>query len=112
MTQIGNFTANGTGYSGRIHTMSLDAIVTLIPAEPSDSENAPDFRIILGDDDHDAEIGAGWKRKGEKAGVFVAVQLDDPALASPIRANLFQVPGQPMQHVLVWNRLAKREEKA
>lgn len=111
MTQIGSFTATGSGYSGRIHTMSLDAIVSLIPAEPNDSENAPDFRAILGDDEHGHEIGAGWKRTGEKAGVFVAVQLDDPALHAPIRANLFQIPGKPMQHVLVWNRPAKRDDK-
>ena len=65
----------------------------------------------LGDDDHGPEIGAGWKRTGEKAGPFVAVQLDDPALATPIRANLFQLAGQPMQHVLVWNRPAKRDDK-
>ena len=111
MTQIGNFTATGKGYSGRIHTMSVDAIISLVPAEPSDSENAPDYRAILGDDDHGPEIGAGWKHIGEKAGVFVAVQLDDPAFASPLRANLFQVQGQPMQHVLVWNRQTKRDEK-
>lgn len=111
MTQIGNFTAAGGGYSGRIHTMSLDAIVSLIPAEPNDSENAPDYRAILGGDDHGPEIGAGWKRTGEKAGHFVAVQLDDPAFAAPIRANLFQMAGQPASHVLVWNRSAKRDDK-
>ena len=112
MTQIGNFTATATGYSGRIRTMNLDAALTLVPAETSDSENAPDFRVILGDNGDGPEIGAGWKRVGEKAGVFVAVQLDDPVFAHPIRANLFQVPGEPASHVLIWNRPAKREEKA
>ena len=109
MTQIGNFTATGSGYSGRIHTMSLDAIVSLIPAEPSESENAPDYRIILGDDEHGPEIGAGWKRSGEKAGAFVALQIDDPAFARPLRANLFK--DGVNSHVLVWNRPAKRDDK-
>jgi uncharacterized protein (DUF736 family) len=109
MTQIGNFTSTETGYSGRIQTMSLDAIVTLIPAEPSESENAPDYRIILGDDENGPEIGAGWKRSGEKAGAFLALQIDDPAFVQPLRANLFKDGDN--SHVLVWNRPVKRDEK-
>lgn len=110
MTQIGNFIDTGSGYSGRIHTMSLDAILSLVPAEPSDSENAPDYRVILGDDEQGPEIGAGWKRTGDKAGAFVAVQIDDPSFVQPLRANLFKNGDDG--HVLVWNRTAKRDEKA
>ena len=109
MTQIGSFTATKTGYSGRIHTISLDVIVSLVPAEPTDSENAPDYRIILSDGNHGPEIGAGWKRTGEKAGAFVALQIDDPAFPQPLRANLFKDGDNG--HVLVWNRPAKRDEK-
>jgi uncharacterized protein (DUF736 family) len=109
MTQIGNFNATATGYYGRIHTVSLDAMVSLIPTEQSESENAPDYRIILGDDEHGPEIGAGWKRSGEKAGAFVALQIDDPAFVQPLRANLFK--DGDSGHVLVWNRPAKRDEK-
>ncbi|MFZ5702970.1 MAG: DUF736 domain-containing protein [Pseudomonadota bacterium] len=110
MTQLGSFTATKAGYSGRIHTMSLDAAVSLVPAEPSDSENAPDYRVLLGESDHGPEIGAGWKRTGEKAGAFVAVQIDDPAFIQPLRANLFRHGDDG--HVLVWNRPTKRDEKA
>jgi uncharacterized protein (DUF736 family) len=109
MTQIGNFSATETGYSGRIQTMSLDAIVTLIPAEPSESENAPDFRIVLGDGEQGLEIGAGWQRTGEKAGALVALQIDDPTFAQPLRANLFK--DGDSGHVLVWNRPTKRDDK-
>lgn len=109
MTQIGSFAATKTGYSGRIHTMSLDAAVSLVPAEPSDSENAPDYRVMLGDADNAFEIGAGWKRTGEKAGAFVTVQIDDPTFVQPLRANLFNDGDNG--HVLVWNRAAKRDEK-
>lgn len=111
MTQIGSFKATSSGYYGRIRTLSIDAALTLIPAEPSDSENAPDFRVLLGEAEDGVEIGAGWRRTGEKAGPFVAVQIDDPMLGTPIRANLFQVSGEAMQHVLVWNRPPKRDEK-
>ena len=111
MTQIGNFTATGDGYSGRIHTMSLDAIISLVPAEPSDSENAPDYRAILGDDDHGPEIGAGWKRTGEKAGDYVSLQLDDPSFTQPIRANLFQSADDKSAWGLHWNRPPRRSER-
>src|SRR3546814_10654152 len=89
MAQIGDFTRTETGYSGRIRTLSLDAELTLGPAEPSDAENAPDFRIHIGKEDG-PEIGAGWKRVGEKDGDYVSLAIDDPVLAQPIRANLFR----------------------
>jgi len=89
MPQIGEFTRTKNGYSGRIRTLSLDIEMVLVPAEHSDAENAPDYRAHLGDGDG-PEIGAGWKRTGEKAGDYVSVQIDDPALGQPIRANLFQ----------------------
>ena len=40
------------------------------------------------------EVGAGWKRNGEKAGDYVSLHLDDPSLRQPIRANLFQADDQ------------------
>ena len=72
MPQIGEFTRTKNGYAGRIRTLSLDAEIVLIPAEHSDAENAPDYRVHLGDDDG-PEIGAGWKRTGEKAGDYVSL---------------------------------------
>ena len=41
------------------------------------------YRVHLGDGDG-PEIGAGWKRTGEKAGEYVSLVIDDPALAQPI----------------------------
>src|SRR3546814_9557360 len=89
MPQIGEFTRTKNGYAGRIRTLSLDVEIALIPAEHTDAENAPDYRVHHGNDDG-PEIGAGWKRTGEKAGDYVSLQIDDPALAQPIRANLFR----------------------
>ena len=105
--QIGHFTATEDGFAGRLHTLALDMALTLVPAETSDSENAPDYRVMAGEGDDQREVGAGWKRVGEKAGAYVAVQIDDPAFVQPLRANLFQ--GGPATHVLLWNRPSRRE---
>lgn len=105
--RIGTFIAADGGFAGHLRTLTLDLELTLVPAENSDSENAPDFRVIAGADDQTREVGAGWKHVGEKAGDYVAVQIDDPMLIQPLRANLFQ--GEDSNHVLVWSRPAKRE---
>ena len=111
MPQIGEFTRTKNGYAGRIRTLSLDVEIVLIPAEHTDAENAPDYRVHHGNDDG-PEIGAGWKRTGEKAGDYVSLQIDDPTLAHPIRANLFQSAEDKSAWSLHWNRPPKRGEGA
>jgi uncharacterized protein (DUF736 family) len=110
MTQIGEFKRTKSGYSGRIRTLTIDAELVLIPADHSDAENAPDYRILRGDDEG-PEIGAGWKRVGEKAGDYVSLQLDDPTFPQPIRANLFQSGDEKTAWSLHWNRPSKRNEQ-
>ncbi len=90
MPQIGEFTRESFGFSGRIHTLSLDRAIAILPAEPSEAENAPNHRVYLGGDGDGPEIGAAWTRTGEKAGEYLFVLLEDPFLQHPIRANLFQ----------------------
>ncbi len=109
MTQIGEFTRNETGFSGRIQTFALDVGVNLVSLDPSEAENAPDYRLHLGDDDAAPEVGAAWKRTGEKAGGYFAVLIDDPVLPQPIRANLFQNGTDPSSWSLHWNRPPKRD---
>ena len=58
-----------------------------------------------------AEIGAGWKRTGERAGEYIAVVMDDPALPQPIRANLFRNDDAGKDWSLHWSRPAKRDAK-
>lgn len=108
--RIGTFVAADGGFAGHLHTLTLDIDLVLLPSEPSDSENAPDFRVIAGSDDEAREVGAGWKHVGEKAGDYVAIQIDDPMFTQPLRANLFQ--GENNGHVLVWSRASKREAKS
>jgi uncharacterized protein (DUF736 family) len=105
--RIGTFTATDDDFSGHLHTLTLNFELALVPAEYSDSENAPDFRVIAGEGEQAREVGAGWKHVGEKAGDYVAIQIDDPTFVQPLRANLFQ--GDAGSHVLVWSRPTKRE---
>lgn len=111
MPQIGEFTRTGTGFAGRIHTLSLDAEIAIVPAEPSEAENAPDHRVRRGADDTAPEIGAAWTRTGEKAGEYLSVLIDDPALPHPIRANLFRNASDAASWSLHWTRPAKRDGK-
>jgi uncharacterized protein (DUF736 family) len=115
MAQIGTFNRTNTGISGRIRTLALDAELVLIPVDKRDAENTPDYRVHLGDDDgHEVgpEVGAGWKRTGEKAGDYISLQLDDPSFGQPIRANLFQADDEGTAFALQWNRPPRRNETA
>lgn len=110
MTQIGQFTRTQSGYSGHIRTLSLDLALVLVPTDSADVENAPDFRIRLNDEDG-IEIGAGWRQTGERAGAYISVVLDDPSLAQPIRARLFQSDEEGRDWGLHWTRQKKRDEQ-
>jgi uncharacterized protein (DUF736 family) len=81
MPVIGQFTREDDGFIGHLTTLSLPQDIIIVAAEPSDAENAPDFRVHVLDtvsNETGAEIDAGWKRTGEKAGDYVSLQLDDP----------------------------------
>lgn len=112
MTQIGSFHRTRHGYEGRIHTLNLDVQLCLVPAEASDTENMPDWRIHLGDSEVGLEVGAGWDRTGEKAGAYVALVLDCPTLVQPIRANLFASSQHDGLYQLLWSRPSRREERS
>jgi uncharacterized protein (DUF736 family) len=108
MSQIGFFTRTAAGFAGRIRTLSMDAELTFVPAETNGAENAPDYRIHLGDGESGLEIGAGWTRTGERAGEYMSIVLDDPAFTQPVRATLFQSGRGGREWQLVWNRPTKR----
>lgn len=109
MTCIGTFTATTDGFEGRLQTLTIDSALAIVPAEPGETESAPDYRIMAGEGDEAYEVGAGWKHVGDKAGAYVAVVIDDPALVQPLRANLFQADDNV--HVLMWSRPARRKTK-
>ena len=110
MPQIGQFTAAKKNFVGSVHTLTITQELTIVPAEESDTENAPDYRVHRGDADG-PEVGAAWKRTGEKAGEYLSVLLADPALPQPIRANLFRDDDAGSSWSLHWTRLKPREER-
>lgn len=114
MSLIGQFTRDDSGFIGHLETLLLHQDIIIIPADHSDAENAPDFRVHVFDSMHNeprAEIGAGWRRNGEKAGEYVSLQLDDPTFSQPIRANLFQSADDKVSWGLHWNRPPRRSER-
>ena len=114
MPVIGQFMRENDGFIGHLTTLSLHQDIIIVAAEPSEAENAPDYRVHVLDtmsNETGAEIGAGWKRTGEKAGEYVSLQLDDPTFSQPIRANLFQSADDKSAWGLHWNRPPKRGER-
>ena len=109
MTCIGTFTATPDGFEGRLKTLTIDRPLILVAVDPGDTENAPDYRIMAGEGEETYEVGAGWKHVGDRAGSFVTLLIDDPALARPLRANLFSADND--DHVLIWSRSARRLAK-
>jgi len=106
--KIGLFVSADGGFAGHITTLTLDIGVVLLATDTSDNENAPDYRVISDEGDDAREIGAAWKRTGEKAGDYVALQIDDPMFVQPLRANLFKEDGDG--HVLVWSRPSRHDK--
>lgn len=105
MATIGTFTKNAdSSFSGEIVTLSVQARnVRIVPDNNRPSENAPTYRVIVGE----AEIGAGWTRTSEDGREYLGLKLDDPSFAGPIHANLFDDPGGKT-YSLIWSRPSKR----
>lgn len=102
MAIIGTFTASKNGgWEGNIQTLTINAKVRFVPNDNQDRDRAPAFRLFAGK----AEIGAAWRQRssGEAPRDFLSVRLDDPSLAEPISAALFEArDGGEAQ--LVWSR--------
>ncbi|SCW85503.1 Uncharacterized conserved protein, DUF736 family [Sphingobium faniae] len=108
----GAFKPTEDGYSGRIRMFGIDEAIIIVPAEPNDAENAPDYRVHL-DEDAGPEIGAGWKRVGEKAGDYVSIEIDSAIFTGPpLRANLFRADDEGTTFNLSWNRPRPREDRS
>lgn len=104
--QIGRFREVGSGYAGRLQTLTLDVPLRLVPVQ-SDKEKAPDWRVHQGDNGEGPEIGSGWTHERDGGGRFIALELDCPTFARPLRANLVPARGEADAHVLLWSRPAR-----
>lgn len=110
MSQIGAFTRTDSGFHGHITTITFSAELVLSEVDPADNDTLPNYTIHLGEDG--PVIGAAWKRFGKKAGDFLHLLIDDPVLAQPIRASLFQFDHDKNHWTLLWRRPEKRNEQA
>jgi uncharacterized protein (DUF736 family) len=102
MSIIGTFTAaKDGGWTGSIHTLTINAKVRLVPNDNRDNENAPAFRVFAGQ----SRIGDAWEARsgGDHPKDYLRVRMDDPSLPEPLSAALFpSEEGKEAQ--LVWNR--------
>lgn len=102
MTMIGSFTpAKDGGWTGSIRTLTIDAKVRLVPNDNREHENAPAFRVFVGN----SRIGDAWEAcsGGDTPRDYLRLRFDDPSLSEPITAALFpSEEGDKAQ--LVWNR--------
>ena len=100
--QIGHFTlAKDGGWTGSIRTLTIDAKVRLVPNDDRNGDNAPAFRVLVGN----ARIGDAWDARtaGDNPRYYLRVRLDEPSLPEPFTAALFPSDeGDRAQ--LVWNR--------
>ena len=102
MSSIGTFTpAKDGGWTGSIRTLTIDARVRLVPNDNREHENAPAFRVLVGN----ARVGDAWdaRTNGDNPKCYLRVRLDDPSLSKPFTAALLSSEeGDRAQ--LVWNR--------
>jgi uncharacterized protein (DUF736 family) len=102
MSMIGTFTsAKDGGWTGSIHTLTMNAKLRFVPNDNRDSENAPTFRVFVGQ----SRVGDAWEARssGDNPKNYLRVKLDDPSLPEPISAALFpSEEGGTAQ--LVWKR--------
>lgn len=102
MSVIGAFTpSRDGGWTGSIRTLTIDAKVRLVPNDDRTRENAPAFRVFVGN----SRIGDAWEAatQGDNPKNYLRLRLDDPSLPEPITVALFpSEEGGKAQ--LVWNR--------
>lgn len=100
MAAIGTFSKSGDGFVGTIRTMTINVKAKITPNTSKASDNAPDYRVYAGG----AELGAGWRETTKEDGRdYVALKLDDPSFAEPIRAAFFE-NAEDGTGVVMWSR--------
>lgn len=104
------FEPTANGYAGRVRLFGIDEVIALVATEPNDAENAPDYRIHL-DDEGGPDIGGAWKRVGERAGDYIALEIDSPLFSALFRPALFQADDEGRAFRLSWKRLRPREDR-
>ncbi len=104
------FEPTANGYAGRVRLFGIDEAIVLVAIEAGDAESAPDYRIHLYDEDG-PDIGGAWKRVGERAGDYIALEIDSPLFPAPFRPVLFRADDEGRTFRLVWKRPRPREDR-
>ena len=99
------------GYAGRVRLLGIDEAIVLVAIESGDAENAPNYRVHL-DDEHGPDIGGGWKRVGERAGDYVALEINSPLFPAPFRPVLFRADEEGRSLRLSWKRPRPRDDRS
>jgi len=99
MSIIGTFTKTDS-FVGTIRTMTINVKTKIVPNKDKSKDAAPDYRVYAGG----AELGAGWIEESKEDGTpYLALKLDDPSFAGPVRAAFFE-NAEEGTGVMVWNR--------
>ena len=107
MATIGTFKKSGTGYTGAITTLSLQAKnVRIVPEENRTNDNAPSHRVFVGQ----VEIGAAWTKRSNDGRDYLGLKLDDPSFTAPdLRQPLRRRGRRGVQpHLVAPQRQARR----
>ncbi|MEM0985580.1 MAG: DUF736 domain-containing protein [Pseudomonadota bacterium] len=100
MATIGTFSENDGAFTGTIRTMTINVKAQLVPNRDKASDGAPDYRLYAGG----TGLGAGWNQESKDGGrPYVAMKLDDPSFAEPVRAAFF-ANSEDGTGVMVWKR--------
>ncbi|MDN7353313.1 DUF736 domain-containing protein [Acetobacter senegalensis] len=104
MIRLGTFTRTTNGFFGQITTFLMEDDLSILPIEDPATENTPDYCVLRGLEDDAAQVGCAWARQGERIGLWLAVMIDDPLFARPLRARLLPDRDEHDTFHLVWNR--------
>lgn len=102
MSSIGIFVpAKDGGWTGSIHTLTINTKLRFVPNDNRDSDNAPAFRVFAGQ----SRVGDAWEARsnGDNPKNYLRVKLDDPSFSEPISAALFPSDNGTSAE-LVWSR--------
>lgn len=99
MATIGTFSEKNGAFTGTIRTLTMNVKAQIKPVKDK-IKGGPDYRVFAGG----AELGAAWRedsKDGETS--YLAVKLDDPSFAVPVRAAFFENE-EDKTGALIWSR--------
>lgn len=106
MSSIDTFMpAEDGGWTGSIHTLTIDTKLRFVPNDNRDSDKASAVRVFVGQ----SRVGEAWEARsgGGIPKSYLRVRLDDPSLIEPISAALF--PAEDGQHSTIrYDELGRR----